>query len=253
MDYTKEFRKKIEHLGHRHDNWRVFEDFCEMAALSLVNAFEQNETREKRYLEIVKRYEPDEVKELAAALGDVVGGLEDNECDFLGQAFMLLELGSHWHGQFFTPYPVSRMIAEMTLQGVGETIEKNGIVRINEPACGSGGMLIAATHVMRKSGIDIARTVHFTAVDCSTVCANMAFIQLTLMDTAASVLTGNSLSLEMREVKHTFRYWSEFWNVKLRRREEESQQAEQADQVIEEQPEPVIVMPPGNAAQLTLF
>ena len=54
--------KLFRSMGYRHDAYRLFADFCELAALSLANAVDlaQREAREARYLEIVKGYTREE-------------------------------------------------------------------------------------------------------------------------------------------------------------------------------------------------
>ena len=56
-------------------------------------------------------------------------------------------------GQFFTPYDVSRMMAEMTFDTVDEIIAEQGFVTVQEPACGAGGMIIAAADVIDAQGL----------------------------------------------------------------------------------------------------
>lgn len=51
---------------------------------------------------------------------------------------MELELNNHWTGQFFTPYNICRLMAEMTLQDAVRKIEREGGISINDPACGAG-------------------------------------------------------------------------------------------------------------------
>ena len=53
--------------------------------------------------------------------------------DFLGQMFMTLELGSNWHGQFFTPYNVCEAMAEVVIDH-----KEQKYVTAYDPACGAG-------------------------------------------------------------------------------------------------------------------
>lgn len=60
----------------------------------------------------------------AEMLGLITMVLEENpEQDFLGSMFMRLELGNHWKGQFFTPYSVCKVMAEMNAPDLEATIE----------------------------------------------------------------------------------------------------------------------------------
>lgn len=81
--------------------------------MALSNACDpsQRESRESRYLQIIGRYTNDEAQRFAAMLGCITASLEGGFHDCLGQLFMSLELGDHWKGQFFTPYPVAYLMA----------------------------------------------------------------------------------------------------------------------------------------------
>jgi type I restriction-modification system DNA methylase subunit len=45
------------------------------------------------------------------------------------------------------------MIAMMSLQDVGAIIEANGFVTVSEPACGTGGMVLATADALQKARI----------------------------------------------------------------------------------------------------
>ena len=100
-------------------------------------------------------------------------------------------------GQFFTPYDVSRMIAEITLGDAGRLIAEKGFITLAEPASGAGGMIIAAADVIEKQGFDVARQLYVDATDVSPMCFKMTYLQASLRGIPATIRRGNSLSLEM--------------------------------------------------------
>ena len=106
-------------------------------------------------------------------------------------------------GQFFTPYDVSRMIAEMTLDTVDEIIAEQGFVTVQEPACGAGGMIIAAADVIERKGFDIARQLYVDATDISPTCFKMSYLQASLRGIPAVIRRGNTLTLEMFDQRAT--------------------------------------------------
>jgi hypothetical protein len=81
--------KLIEKLGYRHATWQVFSDFVEMAAISISNAVDwtQREEREKKYLEVVSRYEKKELDLFPEMLGELVMGLEEEAAGGGPEAF----------------------------------------------------------------------------------------------------------------------------------------------------------------------
>ena len=146
--HKAELMKAMQSLAHRHDLWRVFSDFVEMAAVSIANAIDTHNrdraTREARYMEMIKAYTPDELQAFPLMLGHLTMALEAGMDDVLGEVFMELDLGSKWHGQFFTPYELCRLMAGITLgDNVQTEIEAKGFITVNEPACGGGAMIIA--------------------------------------------------------------------------------------------------------------
>src|SRR5262249_46296940 len=158
----------------------------------------QREKREARYLEIVKRYQPDELAKFPKMLAELTLALEEEPCDILGRTFHDLELHNKWSGQYFSPYSLCRMMAKMTLSdedGVRAKIAERGFVTAQEPACGSGAMVIALAHEMREMGINYQQHLHVTAVDVDPKCVHMAYVQFALLHIPAVIIHGNTLSL----------------------------------------------------------
>ncbi len=213
-----EFERLIRELAPRHQTWRVFADFCEMAAISLSQAPLPNAEREARYMKLIAAYDQGEERFVfSRMLGCVIAGLEEEPHDFLGSAFMELELGSHWHGQFFTPSSVCRMMAEMIVGERCPEIEERGFVRASEPAAGGGAMVIALSEVLKARGYNPQTQLHVTAVDVDATAAHMCFVQLSLLGIPAHVVVGNTLTLEERESFTTLMHHVGLWGPKLRR------------------------------------
>jgi type I restriction-modification system DNA methylase subunit len=254
--------KLISALAYRHSHWQVFADFAEMAAISMSNAVDQvqRDRREERYMEIVKRYKPEELAKFPIMLAELTLALEDEPADVLGRTFHDLELHNKWAGQYFSPYPLCRMMAKMTLSGkedIEARIAERGFVTAQEPACGSGAMVIALAHEMRELGINYQRHLHVTAVDVDVKCVNMTYLQLSLLHIPAVIVHGNSLSLEEFGRWYTPAHILDGWRWRLRRRSERSEthQIEEVPKVSEEpqqaaRPDPVNGCRPK---QLTLF
>lgn len=255
--------KLINGLAYRHSAWQVFSDFCEMSALAFSNGVDlsQYETREARYMEIVKRYGKDEIAKFPEILGALTRALEGGMTDVLGKTFHELELHNKWAGQFFTPYDLCRMMAKMTLGDeahVRELTEKNGFVRASEPAVGSGAMVIALAEAMREMGINYQQHLHVTAVDVDAKCVHMAYAQFALLHIPAVIVHGNSMSLEEFGHWYTPAHILGGWRWKLKRAAE-NDAATEPHKIVEapnapDSPESTVTErdePPR--AQLTLF
>ena len=225
-DPQKELVKLIGTVaGCRYGTWEVFSNYVEMAAISISNAIDlaQRDAREARYMAIVKGYRPEELQRFPEMLGLLVMALETEVSDVLGKTYHDLELHNKWMGQYFTPFTICQMMAQMTLGDVSDLeaeIAARGFVTAAEPSCGSGAMMLALAAEMRAGGVNYQQHLHITATDVDLKCVHMAFLQLSLLNIPAVVVHGNSLSLE--EYSHWFTpaHILNGWDHKLRHRAE---------------------------------
>ena len=137
----------------------------------------------------------------------MVCALEAKFHDFLGAIFMELELGDNFRGQYFTPYSVQCLMARMLMPGVRDTIRREGIATVSDPACGAAGMLIAYAECLLEADINPSMHMFGSCIDIDPVAADMAFIQLSLLGIAAEVVTGNTLTMQFRRVRYTPVYY----------------------------------------------
>lgn len=226
-------RKEMENLlranARRHRLHEVFVDFCEMMALAISNSVDkgQFEAREARYLQIVKKYEREEVERFTKAFAVLVLWLDCGFHDALGELFMSLELGDSFKGQFFTPYPISQLMAAMVGQNISAQVQEFGYITVNEPACGAAGMLIALMEAAQSQKVNYQRCIHATAQDIDATAVHMAYIQLTLFHVPAIVIHGNTLALSEWAHWVTPAHVLGGWDFKLKRRKEfDSQRAQ---------------------------
>lgn len=207
-DFISAIKKGIEKTAGRYRTDRVFSDFIEMSAIALSNAVDptRREKREARYLAIVGAYESREVNELCRLLALLVAALEAGPADILGEVFGALELSNKHAGQYFTPFEVCRLMARLTMgdcEAMREKIAREGVIRLMEPAAGSGAMILAIAEAMADAGFNYQQHLHVTAVDVDERAAYMAYVQASLLHIPATIVVGNSLSMEVRDVWHT--------------------------------------------------
>lgn len=253
-DPQSSIAKLMRANAHRHRLHEVFRDFCEMAALSLSNAVDakHRDKREARYLDIVQRYERAEIERFPQMLAHLVEAMEAGMHDCLGGLFMALELGDHWKGQFFTPYHLSKMMAQMTLQDAASLIERHGFITLQEPACGAGGMVVAAMDALQEMGINYQQAAHVTAIDLDATAVHMTYIQLTLLHVPAVVVHGNALWPEKTyDVWVTPAHVLGGWDWKLLRRERQDHAADLSSELATTSENmPAQVVPAMPAAQI---
>lgn len=132
---------------------------------------------------------------------------------------MMMDMGNAATGQFFTPYEVSRLMAGIVMADQAELQaqqQQRGYITLQEPACGAGGMVIAAIHALADSGFNYQQAMHVTAIDVDRRCAHMTYVQLTLLHVPAIVIQGNALSLEVLETWYTPAHIFGGWSRRLR-------------------------------------
>lgn len=201
IDSKKEFLRVFNQLTNRHRSWDVWRDFIVMYSCALSNPVDKQhyDEREALYLRTIKKYNKQEQPLFSELAAYTVMALEDNpEQDFLGSIYMSLNLGNQHNGQFFTPYHVCELMAEVTMQDSVLKIEEEGYITINDPCCGAGATLIAGVHAakkrLEKAGYNYQNHVLVVAQDIDMTVALMCYIQLSLLGVAGYVKVGNSLT-----------------------------------------------------------
>ncbi|RMH39825.1 MAG: hypothetical protein D6694_10805, partial [Gammaproteobacteria bacterium] len=111
-------------------------------------------------------------------------------------------------GQFFTPWNVARMMAEMQLPSdraaaleIARTNE-DGKISVYDPACGSGVMLIAAWDVARERGYD--DLVALYGQDIDPYCVTMARINIIMRKELTAVRRAAKELCALDAVQHMF-------------------------------------------------
>jgi hypothetical protein len=199
---------------------QVFADFCELAALAIRNSVDLHDhaTREARYVAIANGYTPEEMSRFAELLAKLTMKLDDELDDILGHLYMSLDLGSDHIGQFFTPYHVSQLMAQIICPDYAAKLETEPFITLLEPTCGSGGMIIAVAETMRAAGFNYQQQIHVTAQDIDTTAVHMTFITLSLLHIPAVIIHGDTLTLEVRDRWATPAHILGNWDYKLNAR-----------------------------------
>lgn len=211
----------LRDLTGRHDLWSVWSDFVEMAAIAISNAVDwaQRDGREARYLRIAEKYDATERTRFCEAFASLVTTFEETgHDDILGRTFMELELGSKWAGQFFTPFHLCRLMAELHVDDtMRATIAERGYVTASDPAVGAGAMPIALAAAMHAAGINYQQHLHVTAQDIDERAAHMCYVQLSMFGVPAIVVVGDTLRMEERARWYTPLHITGGWRWKLQR------------------------------------
>lgn len=201
--HQEEFVKILEKINPSKSTHEVFSDWLVMASAALYS-FKKDASVEKQYADTAAGYTKEDLDGHSHLIAVLVEALERKKQDFLGEVFAQANLTNERNGQFFTPYNISLMSAQLILDK--NDLPQDRLCRINDPTCGSGGMLVAATEVLEDHGFDYQKNAFFTGQDIDARCARMAFIQLSLLGVPAVIYCMNSLTQEEYWHRETIGY-----------------------------------------------
>ena len=202
---TQEIAKKIQRMSGTYTPYVIFTDWCKMLSLSISNACEIIhgdlwQQREKTYIDTASKYTSEQLNtivELGQALIEVYE--QEGPYDALGEIYMAAECGNKSTGQFFTPFHVSVLTAQL------HKYPEDEIIRLNEPSCGAGGMILATAKVINEHGGNAQRQLRVTAQDLDWNSIYMTYIQLSFNGIDAVCIQGDTLMNNPFSEEHAMR------------------------------------------------
>lgn len=216
MNCIQQFISELQNLDRSKNISTVFADFTTLSLCSLEQPFYRSPNLEQRYKNTTCNYTKEQAEKFSKLLALLVMGLEEKYQDFLGQVFSELNLGNSNKGQFFTPYHVSKMMAEINFIDMKNELNTKDFITLSEPCCGSGGMIIAYAETMKDKGYNYRHQLYVEAVDIDEICFKMTYIQLSLLGISAKVIRGDSLTMRYFEVYYTPFYFLSNFEYKLK-------------------------------------
>lgn len=205
-------------LSYKHQIWEVYSDFIELATLSISNACDHSlkwNSREERYKNIINKYDDKEKILFPKLLGELIIQLNEQPSDVMGQIFMELELGNKYKGQFFTPYNICELMAEIIIDdNIRNQIKKKGFVTLNEPCSGGGAMIIAFAEAMKKRKLNPQKYLKVICQDLDFKSVCMTYLQLSFLGIPAIVMHMDTLSLEIFDKFYTPVWIYDGWDFK---------------------------------------
>lgn len=224
QEFRNQFRQLLSSKCRPIDIWR---DFIIMSACAMSNTIDKShyDEREKRYLEIINKYEKSQQHIFPELYADVVMALDENpEQDFLGEMFMDLHLDYEELKQIFTPYHVCQLMADVSMDNLVEQVNEQGYVSINDCCCGAGATLIAAInsarHKLEDEGLNFQNHILVIGQDIEELAALMCYIQISLLGVAGYIKVGNALTEPMTSGDSLENYWftpmyfSDVWHTR---------------------------------------
>lgn len=187
-----EIIKAIKSIAGKYSVYEVFGDWIKMMAIAISNSVDYRHVseREKKYLEIAKKYTSNEMKLFSDMLGMLTLAMDEEMEDVLGYIYQHLELHGKQLGQFFTPYHLCQLMAGITEL----TYDSKGYITVNEPAVGAGGNIIAFCEKLKKEGINYQQCVKVVGQDLDWKCVYMSYVQFSMYGIPAVVIQGDTLA-----------------------------------------------------------
>lgn len=215
-NFECEFISIFNTISNSSRRFEVFSDFVKIVTLSLFNLSVKNEELRKEHIDLFDKYSHEDMIKLNQLFDIVVDALTDRPQDFLGEIFMKLDFGEIRKGQFFTPYYLSLCMAKIQMgSGMLDTINKKGFVRVLEPSCGSGSMIIALYESLLEIEYNPQECMWVQCIDVDSTVAMMCYIQLSLLFIPGVVIIGDTLSSEMKRAFYTPAHIVGEWENKL--------------------------------------
>lgn len=213
--------KKIHEDSYAVSVYDFLSDVFECGAIAISNKFLFNPDREEQYKKIISKYDKKTLLKIQEVFSDIyfllTSQIDSGFNDYLGELYMRAGTSNNAAGQFFTPYHVSRLCSEFVVNGaeIDDYIEHDKILTLNEPTCGSGGMVIATVDVLyNKYHFNYSRNLLVECSDIDMRCVHMTYLQLALAGVSARIYHRNTLTMETWECWETPAYIMQYWRFK---------------------------------------
>lgn len=195
--------KAIQDMAGRYSPYEVFCDWLRCCAISIANATSPHidpiyQQRELQWKDTMSRYSRQEQDMFGEMLGMLIMALEEDIRDVIGDVYMKAGIGNKTTGQFFTPFNLSLLTAEMALP---KEIKQGERITLNEPSSGCGGMIIAAAKIIKQRGLNYQKVMDVVAQDIDHKAVYGTYVQLSLLGIKAVVVQGDTLSEPFTDIK----------------------------------------------------
>lgn len=215
-NFNKQFDSKLKSIATHKSTYEKLKDFIDFSFWSLSNSIYQDPKIEEQYLLLAKTYNKEEMLVMSEVLALLVLEMEKDPNDYLGDYLMSIGGGDDFKGQFFTPQHICDLMAEIVFCEKEDIIKEKGYITLLEPACGAGAMIIGFYKVMLKYNYNPQTQLYVHATDLCNIVYKMCYVQLSILGVSATVVNGNSLSLEEFDSKNTPFFYLNNWEYRLR-------------------------------------
>lgn len=201
-------KKIIKLISSFHYIWarEVFSDFVKMSAISIQNSLKMNVELENEYLRIVKKYKKEDIEKFSQMLAEMIIWIDGNFWDFLGEIYMSTEQGNKNLWQFFTPFNISSFMSQILFSDKIKEIQEKWYIKLQEPASGTGGMIIAAAETLKKYWYNYQKQLLVESIELDETTFYMCYLQLSLYGISWKIIHWNTLTGEKYKIFYTPMY-----------------------------------------------
>ena len=178
--------------------WQIIKDLAEHSALKIQSLYKKDNQGMERIQAKYQKYNAwEKVEAIECKMWEMLAAQTKGIIpygDYLGELYMKSETSNSKAGQFFTPFHTSQLLAQLQQAAALQALHDEEIITLNDPTCGSGGLLIAVIEMLAKQGVNTAKDVLIECSDIDARCVNMAYVQLSLLGVPARVIRQDTLT-----------------------------------------------------------
>lgn len=209
MDISiKSIVKKIQNTDHKYNYAEIFFDWINSMFYSYANTCNKVEylDREDKFKRLEEKHGQQTIEIFRQCHSELVMLFENKIDDYLGKIFHELGMHNKMKGQFFTPFHLSKLMAETRVNELMKILEVKNIAKVIDAACGSGSLILGMLAVLKEKGINYQNRIFVYCSDLDENAIQMTYVQLTLVGAMARCENKNALSGELFGSWDTFNY-----------------------------------------------
>ena len=204
----KNIVKKIQDLDHKYNYDEIFFDWVRCMFYTYTNTCNKvgYSDREEKFKRIVDKHGKEVIEVFLECHAELVMLFEKEIDDYLGKIYHELGIHNKMKGQFFTPFHLSKLMAETRVNELIKELNSKKRIKITDAACGSGCLMLGILAVLKEKGINYQKRIFINCSDLDENTIQMAYVQLTIVGAKAKCENKNSLTGEIFGRWDTFNY-----------------------------------------------
>ena len=209
MDISiKSIVKKIQNTDHKYNYDEIFFDWIKTMFYSYTNTCNKvgYSDREDKFKRLEEKHGQQTMEIFKQCHSELVMLFENKIDDYLGKIFHELGMHNKMKGLFFTPFHLSKLMAETRVNELIKVLEVKNIAKVIDAACGSGSLILGMLAVLKEKGINYQNRIFVYCSDLDENAIQMTYVQLTLVGAMARCENKNALSGELFGSWDTFNY-----------------------------------------------